>query len=74
MGTDSDFTDILMERQEHILRIKINRPQKKNALTTAITPASCHTVLRPLVARSVRCEVRGLEGVFWWAAAGRLMS
>ena len=29
MGTDNTFTDILTERQEHILRIKINRPQKK---------------------------------------------
>ena len=33
------FTDILTERPEHILRIKINRPQKKNALTTAMYAA-----------------------------------
>ena len=36
MGTDNTLTDILTESREHILRIKINRPQKKNALTIAM--------------------------------------
>ena len=38
------FTDILTERQEHILRIKINRPQKKNALTTAMYAAMADAI------------------------------
>ena len=35
----------------------------RNAFTNAITPASCRIVLPPQVARSVRCEVIGLEGI-----------
>ena len=38
------FTDILTERPEHILRIKINRPQKKNALTTAMYAAMADAI------------------------------
>ncbi len=40
------FTDILTERQEHILRIKINRPQKKNALTIAMYAAMADAIIQ----------------------------
>jgi len=46
MGTDNTFTDILMERREHILRIKINRPQKKNALTIAMYAAMADAIIQ----------------------------
>jgi enoyl-CoA hydratase/carnithine racemase len=36
MSVDNTLTDILTESREHILHIKINRPQKKNALTIAM--------------------------------------
>ena len=45
MGTDNAFTDILIERREHILRIKINRPQKKNALTVAMYAAMADAIV-----------------------------
>jgi enoyl-CoA hydratase/carnithine racemase len=35
----NSFSDILTERRQHILCIKINRPQKKNALTIAMYAA-----------------------------------
>ena len=46
MGTDNTFTDILTERREHILRIKINRPQKKNALTIAMYAAMADAIIQ----------------------------
>jgi len=46
MGTDNAFTDILTERREHILRIKINRPQKKNALTIAMYAAMADAIVQ----------------------------
>jgi enoyl-CoA hydratase/carnithine racemase len=46
MGTDNTFTDILTERREHILRIKINRPQKKNALTIAMYAAMADAIVQ----------------------------
>ncbi len=46
METDNTFTDILTEKQEHILRIKINRPQKKNALTTAMYAAMTDAIVQ----------------------------
>ncbi len=46
MGTGNTFTDILTERREHILRIKINRPQKKNALTVAMYAAMADAIVQ----------------------------
>ena len=46
MGNENTFTDILTEKQEHILRIKINRPQKKNALTIAMYAALADAIAR----------------------------
>jgi enoyl-CoA hydratase/carnithine racemase len=46
MSTGNTFTDILTERQEHILRIKINRPQKKNALTMAMYAAMADAIIQ----------------------------
>ena len=46
MGTGNTFTDILTERQEHILRIKINRPQKKNALSMAMYAAMADAIIQ----------------------------
>jgi enoyl-CoA hydratase/carnithine racemase len=40
------FSDILTERREHILRIKINRPQKKNALTIAMYAAMADAIIQ----------------------------
>ena len=37
------MTDIIITRKDHILRIQLNRPQKKNALTPAMyDPARSH--------------------------------
>ncbi len=47
-------------------------PAHQNALTIAIAPASCGSVLPPLLCRSVRCKARGLVGAFWWGGASRL--
>ena len=44
MVTGNAFTDILTERQEHILQIKINRPQKKNALSVAMYAAMADAI------------------------------
>jgi len=38
--------EIIAESQEHILRIKINRPEKKNALTIAMYAAMADAILR----------------------------
>ena len=38
--------EIIAESQEHILRIKINRPQKKNALTIAMYAAMADAIMR----------------------------
>ena len=46
METDNAFSDILTERREHILRIKINRPQKKNALTIAMYAAMADAIVQ----------------------------
>ena len=46
MGTDNTFSHILTERREHILRIKINRPQKKNALTIAMYAAMADAIIQ----------------------------
>ena len=46
MVTDNTFTDILTERREHILRIKINRPQKKNALTIVMYAAMADAIIQ----------------------------
>ena len=46
MGTDNTFTDIQSESREHILRIKINRPQKKNALTIAMYAAMADAIIQ----------------------------
>jgi enoyl-CoA hydratase/carnithine racemase len=44
VGTDKSFSDILTESHEHILRITINRPQKKNALTIAMYAAMADAI------------------------------
>jgi enoyl-CoA hydratase/carnithine racemase len=54
MGTDNTFTDILTERQEHILLIKINRPQKKNALTMAMYAAMADAIIQADVDGDIR--------------------
>ena len=46
MSSDNTFSDILTERREHILRIKINRPQKKNALTIAMYAAMADAIIQ----------------------------
>jgi enoyl-CoA hydratase/carnithine racemase len=46
METDKAFTDILTEKRKHILRIKINRPQKKNALTMAMYAAMADAIVQ----------------------------
>jgi enoyl-CoA hydratase/carnithine racemase len=46
MGTDNTFTDILTEKCNQILRIKINRPQKKNALTIAMYTAMADAIIQ----------------------------
>jgi enoyl-CoA hydratase/carnithine racemase len=46
MGTDNTFSDIQTESREHILRIKINRPQKKNALTIAMYAAMADAIIQ----------------------------
>ena len=38
--------EIITERREHILRIKINRPQKKNALTIAMYAAMADAIIQ----------------------------
>jgi enoyl-CoA hydratase/carnithine racemase len=38
--------EIITERREHILRIKINRPEKKNALTIAMYTAMADAIVR----------------------------
>jgi enoyl-CoA hydratase/carnithine racemase len=46
MGNDNTFSDILTENREHILRIKINRPQKKNALSIAMYAAMADAIIQ----------------------------
>ena len=46
MATDDAFTDILTESKERILRIRINRPRKKNALTRAMYAAMADAITR----------------------------
>ena len=46
MDTDKSFSDILTETRDHILRIEINRPQKKNALTIAMYAAMANAISR----------------------------
>jgi enoyl-CoA hydratase/carnithine racemase len=46
MSTDDTFTDILTETKDRILRIRINRPQKKNALTRAMYAAMADAINR----------------------------
>ncbi len=46
MDNDNTFTDILTESREHIFRIKINRPQKKNALTIAMYASLADAITR----------------------------
>jgi len=46
MGTETTLTDILTESRGHILCIKINRPQKKNALTIAMYAAMADAIMQ----------------------------
>ena len=46
MNTDKTFDDILTECQDRILRIIINRPEKKNALTRAMYAAMADAIGR----------------------------
>lgn len=46
MTADDTFSDILTETQDRILRIRINRPQKKNALTRAMYAAMADAIFR----------------------------
>ena len=46
MTTDDTFSDILTETKDRILRIRISRPQKKNALTRAMYAAMADAIFR----------------------------
>ena len=46
MNTDNTFDDILTECQDRILRIIINRPEKKNALTRSMYAAMADAISR----------------------------
>jgi enoyl-CoA hydratase/carnithine racemase len=46
MATDKACTEIETESREHILRIKINRPEKKNALTRAMYASMADAISR----------------------------
>jgi len=46
MMTVNACTEIVTELREHILRIKINRPQKKNALTIAMYAAMADAIIQ----------------------------
>lgn len=54
MATDNTFSDILTESRDHILRIGINRPQKKNALTIAMYAAMAEAIARAEEDRDIR--------------------
>ena len=54
MNTDSNFNEILTEARDHILRIEINRPQKKNALTVAMYAAMADAIGRAEKDRDIR--------------------
>lgn len=54
MAADDTFTDILTEAKERILRIMINRPQKKNALTRAMYAAMAEAITRAEEDSSIR--------------------
>jgi enoyl-CoA hydratase/carnithine racemase len=46
LSTDDTFADILTETKDRILRIRIIRPQKKNALTRAMYAAMANAIRR----------------------------
>jgi len=46
MAAEDEFTDILTETKDRILRIRINRPHKKNALTRAMYAAMADAITR----------------------------
>ena len=46
LNEDKTFDDILTESKDRILRIRINRPQKKNALTRAMYAAMADAISR----------------------------
>jgi enoyl-CoA hydratase/carnithine racemase len=54
MTADDTFTDILTETRDRILRIRINRPRKKNALTRAMYAAMADAIARAEVDSGIR--------------------